>query len=65
MAHRHDFETMYRPSVAPAVEERGIKAVEIRECTSCGKKVPFVLIKEEWFTLYIEPETEEQDILLA
>jgi hypothetical protein len=65
MAHRHDFETMYRPSVAPAVEERGIKAVEIRECTSCGKKVPFVLIKEEWFPLYIEPETEEQDILLA
>jgi hypothetical protein len=36
-----------------------------RECTGCGKKVPFVLIKEEWFPLYVEPETEERDILLA
>jgi hypothetical protein len=45
MAHRHEFETMYRPGVSPAVEERGIRAV--------------------WFPLYVEPETEERDILLA
>jgi len=65
MDHKHDYETVNRPSVTPEVGSLGIRSAELRKCRICEHEMPFVETKNGWFPLYEEKEAEEQDILLA
>jgi hypothetical protein len=65
MKHKHDYEPVYHPSLAPGARELGIKAAEIRKCKTCQKEMPFVLVKDDWFPLFEDREYDERDILMA
>ncbi len=65
MKHRHEYESIYHPSPTAEAKALGITAVEIRKCMACQKETIFVLTKSEWFPLFEDGESEEQDILLA
>jgi len=65
MGHRHEYETVYRPVVTDEASNLGIRAAELRKCTTCGKVMAFIETREGWFPLYKESEREEQGILMA
>lgn len=66
MKHTHRYETISHHGITSELMDLGIKAAEIRKCKTCHKEMPFVLIhKDEWFPLFDDRESDEQDILLA
>jgi hypothetical protein len=65
MKHAHDYGTISHPAPSQDARGIGIKSAEIRQCSKCRKVMPFVLIQDKWVPLFEDPESDDQDILLA
>lgn len=65
MKHVHDFEPFHHPELTAEAKALGIKAAELRRCRGCQKEMTFIWLKEGWFPLFKDKESDEQEILLA